>query len=202
MPTTWEIFAPTRARVGRRECRQFSLMGENFPADGFGELPHSSASAPGNGNGSPRRSTPAIEPLSDAEREPILRHLLSAFERGELDAYEYTRRVQVVQTATSAIEMSAVLDPQGLQVTGDPKRAPLDPVDLARMSAASRGTSRARTSNRYVPLVVVVVAFVMLVVMGMWLVGHVRATSSTNGASAASYAPASVVPPSPLSPLR
>ena len=43
-------------------------------------------------------------------REPYLRRVLAEFEAGRLEAYDYTRRVLAINAASSAEEMSAIVE--------------------------------------------------------------------------------------------
>jgi hypothetical protein len=152
-----------------------------------------------NGTGHHRPSSEPVA-LTDAEREPYLRGLVSALESGELDAYEYTIRLQAIERAESVDEIVSVLN-RGSDATGSHDPAtPLDPVDLALMSSARAGSSRAVA--RHVAMVIVAVVFIVLSMLGIWLARHVQSGGPGTGAAAAIYTSGSGAPPSPLSPRR
>jgi hypothetical protein len=109
-------------------------------------------------------------------REPFLRQVLAAFEAGELEAYDYARRVFAINAATSTAQMQAVVDQRSdVAAIGDGPAGPpgLDAVDLARLQAAQRTENR-RPTARYLTLAVVFVLFAVLIGIGMWLATHVH----------------------------
>jgi len=164
--------------------------------------------AKGHDGNAPGGTTPA--PLRDAEREPYLKAVLEAFEGGSLDAYEYTRRVRAIERASSPEELARAIerpDPGG-EAAASASRPSYDAVDLARMMASPTGVRPARKSSRYTALIMVVLAFIVLLGIGIWLATRVHATSSgPSGAAVApvpmvAYASAPFGPPSPLSSRR
>jgi hypothetical protein len=109
-------------------------------------------------------------PSLDEGREQYEELLLRRFESGALEAYEYTRRVGALGTATSASAMAEIVD---APATPEAKPA-LDPVDLALLARApARPTGDRR--KPFVWLAVVGVFFFVLLLIGMWLVAHTRA---------------------------
>ncbi len=136
--------------------------------------------------GSPgERPLPSDESDADlALREPYLRRVMEEFEAGRLEPYEYARRVLAINAATSAEEMSAIVErlPDGAPsaVPGEAEpvvRRQLDAVDLALLRAPHVSKTQAQTT-RYVALAVVFVLFAVLIVVGIWLATHVHAATS------------------------
>jgi len=120
-------------------------------------------------------------------REPFLRRVLAEFEAGQLEAYDYTRRVLAINAATSTAEMQAIVDelangPAGEAGSVGPRA--LDAVDLARLHSAQRAESGSPTT-RYVTLAVVFVLFAVLIGIGMWLATHVHGAALSSGATGA-----------------
>ncbi len=131
---------------------------------------------------------PARRPEGDPgfeKREPYLRRVLADFEAGQLEPYEYTRRVLAINAAGSTEEMNAVVNTPPLGSSGsdgydlgsDAGPPPgLDPVDLARLRATRLAESR-DPNRRYITLAVVFVLFAVLIGMGMWLATHVHGSA-------------------------
>lgn len=111
-----------------------------------------------------------------ALREPYLRRVLADFEAGRLEAYDYTRRVLAINAATSALQMTAIVEqlPDGTSASaGSALPRGLDAVDLALLGSSRFSGSRAPTT-RYVALAIVFLLFAVLIGMGMWLASHVH----------------------------
>jgi len=109
-------------------------------------------------------------------REPFLRRVLDEFESGQLEPYEYTRRVLAINAAATRHEMAAIVEqpPDGPSPDGGPgARSGLDPVDLALLASARSPATHSPTT-RYVTLTVVFVIFAVLIGVGMWLATHVH----------------------------
>jgi hypothetical protein len=109
-------------------------------------------------------------------REPYLRRVLTDFEAGHLEPYEYTRRVLAINAAGSTDEMSAIVNglPDGSGAGSDAASSRgLDAVDLARLRATRLSESR-NPNARYITLAVVFVLFAVLIGIGMWLATHVH----------------------------
>jgi hypothetical protein len=112
-------------------------------------------------------------------REPYLRRVLAEFEAGRLEAYDYTRRVLAINTASTAEEMSAIIGwlPDGSSGAGGAAaRRGLDAVDLALLRSSRSSTPRGPTT-RYVALAIVFLLFAVLIGVGMWLSTHVHPAS-------------------------
>jgi len=120
-------------------------------------------------------------------REPYLERVLADFEAGQLEAYEYTRRVLAINAAGSTEEMSAIVNAPPVGTDGsdgsdgshaaDGTLSPgLDPVDLARLRATRLAESRSPNA-RYVTLAVVFVLFAVLIGIGMWLATHIHGSA-------------------------
>ena len=108
-------------------------------------------------------------------REKFLTQLLQRFESGALDAYEYSQRVRAIELATSAVQMAdIVLAPAGKEPT-------LDAVDMMRMAQASSTMKGKDPRVRYIWLVAMVVALVVLTVVGLWLADHAKAIHDNPG---------------------
>ena len=103
-----------------------------------------------------RPDAQAVDPGLEM-REPYLRRVLADFEAGQLEPYEYTRRVLAINAATSTEEMSAIVNTPPVRTDGSEgsdgsDRLPpaadgtllpgLDPVDLARLRATRLAESR------------------------------------------------------------
>lgn len=115
-------------------------------------------------------------------REPYLQRVLADFEAGQLEAYEYTRRVLAINAAGSTEEMTAIVDAapvgsDGSDLGADASRSPgLDAVDLARLRATRLEESR-NPNARYITLAVVFVLFAVLIGIGMWLATRVHGSA-------------------------
>jgi len=116
------------------------------------------------------------------EREPYLRRVLGAFERGELEPYEYTRRVMAINAAASTEQMARIVEQvaDGSAARGSSPDARLDAVDLALLGSP-RISGQRNPSARYVTLAVVFVMFAVLIGLGMWLDMHVHGGSAPSG---------------------
>ncbi len=132
----------------------------------------------------PFRAQPAPPGQVDqglALREPYLRRVLADFEAGRLEAYDYTRRVLAINAATSAPEMTAIVEqlPDGTAVGGSGLPRGLDAVDLALLRSPRRSGS-SNPTTRYVALAIVFLLFAVLIGMGMWLASHVHNAALSN----------------------
>ncbi|MHB8593251.1 MAG: hypothetical protein ACYDB3_02805 [Acidimicrobiales bacterium] len=138
-------------------------------------------------------SVPGGESALDDVRETYLKLLLHRLEGGQLEAYEYTCRVQAVERATSADRMADIVD-------AVPSLEPLlDPVDLLRLARAAGPTPVRDRQRRYVALVLVAVFFIVVLALGMWLVTHVHQLHKSGSAGAADHSAQVSPSPPPLS---
>lgn len=120
----------------------------------------------------------------DSTREQYLALLLRRFEDSAFDAYEYARRVRAVEIAASASAMADIVE---APVTTEPVLDPVDMMLLARNSSSPQVRDRRKS---YVWLVVVGVFFVVLMVVGMWLVSHAKALQNSGNLGLGAPAPA------------
>jgi len=118
-------------------------------------------------------ATPRGAPL-DEVREQYLQLLLERFEKGELQAYEYTRRVRQVELAASIRQMVEIVE-----APSAPEPA-LDAVDMLQLARTSSPLTAQRKGVRLVWPIVIGVFFVILLAVGMWLVGHAKALHGTS----------------------
>jgi hypothetical protein len=119
-----------------------------------------------------------------ALREPYLRRVLADFEAGRLEAYDYTRRILAINAATSAPQMTAIVEqlPDGTAASaGSPLPRGLDAVDLALLRSPRRSGS-ANPTTRYLSLAIVFLLFAVLIGMGVWLASHVHNAALSNDA--------------------
>jgi hypothetical protein len=146
-------------------------------------------------------------------REPFLLQLLERFEGGELDAYEYGRRVNALERTTSTQEMTQIVEAPGALAVdaasgvrqGVPTRPALDPVDLARLAAPTTSAKARNPRARYVMLVIVVIAILVALVIGIWLARRVQVPSPSSLGPLPGFvhhASGSIPVPSPRSPRR
>lgn len=117
-----------------------------------------------------RAPAPGSEPDPARAREDHLRRLLTRVETGGLDAYEYARRVRALEEAPTAESMAEIVDAP----VADQRLDPVDLALLARCAAPEHAARRQRT----VWLAVVGIFFVVLMVLGLWLVSHTRSLGS------------------------
>jgi len=78
---------------------------------------------------------------------------------------------------------SAATPAEGAEPADAPSARGLDPVDLAMMLKTQKASGAGSGSKRYAALAMVVVAFIVLVAMGLWMAAHVHGgTTPANGA--------------------
>ena len=118
------------------------------------------------------------DPGLDRAREEHLRALLVRLESGELDAYEYARRVHVVEQADTEAAMAEVVS---VPRAAEPA---LDAVDLALLARRAAANPERDRRRRYVWLAAMAVFFVVLLAVGMWLVSHARAVQQSGNLGA------------------
>jgi len=111
------------------------------------------------------------------EREPYLRRVLEAFERGLIEPYEYTRRVLAINAATTPEQMAAVVDEPPPSDTGAGRSGTLDAVDLALLRSRP-AVDAPKPAVRYAALAFVFILFAVLLGLGVWLGTHVHAAGS------------------------
>ena len=135
----------------------------------------------------------------DGAREEFLGLLLQRFESGAFDAYEYNQRVRALERAATIEAMVDIVDAPVVT------ESPLDAVDMLLLANATPARARGERKKAYVWLVVVGIFFVVLLMIGMWLVAHARALQNSGNLgmapAAAVQAPPSA-PPSALSSRR
>ena len=126
----------------------------------------------------------------DAVRESQLRRLLEKLEGGAIDASEYAGRVRALELSEDPAAMAAVVDAPAHE------EPVLDAVDLVLLSRQAQGAAR-RSSPRVLLVAVMGIVFLVLLVLGLWLVAHARALHGS-GSVGAVFAASS--PPSTLRP--
>jgi hypothetical protein len=129
---------------------------------------------------------PGGTPSLDEAREHFLELLLGRFESGTLGAYDYAQRVRAVELASTVAAMADVVDAPTHPETS------LDPVDMLLMARATSGRGHRDRRKPYVWLAVVGAFFLVLLVIGMWLVAHARALHDSGNLGARSAPPAAV----------
>jgi hypothetical protein len=148
-----------------------------------------------------RASTPASAPApapGPAEtnghgleeiREQFLRVLLERFESGGLPAYDYTQRVQRVESAMSASEMVGIVE------APPPQEPALDVVDMLRLSRTPELKTPGGRRPRFWWMILLGFFFVVLMIVGLWLVAHARSLHNSGGSgnAGAITPPAAVV---------
>ena len=124
----------------------------------------------------------------DGTREQFLALLLRQFEGAAFDAYEYARRVRAIEMATSASAMADIVE---APVTSEPTLDPVDMMLLARNSSSPQVRDRRKS---YVWLAVIGAFFVVLMIVGMWLVSHAKALQNSGNLGLRGPAPALAAP--------
>ncbi len=133
-------------------------------------------------HGEPQDPSASGGPDQDlARREPFLRRVLTEFEAGQIEAYDYTTRVFAINAATSISEMQAIVNRPPEGSSGGTGTRAFDAVDLARLRSTSLSQPVGPTT-RYVTLAIVFVMFAVLIGLGMWLASHVHGAALSPGA--------------------
>lgn len=130
-------------------------------------------------------------------REECLRRLLERVESGRLPVPEYTERVRQLERATSVADMVEIAEDAAHPGPG------LDPVDMLLLARSTKaaGPPAGASRPRYFLIGVLLFFFVVLLVVGLWLVSHARALHNSGGvgvvpAAASSYDAGPASPPS------
>ena len=137
---------------------------------------------------SERAGAPPPSGLDEA-REHYLLLLLARFEAGELESAEYFRRVHQVQFANSVAAMAQVVD---APVATEPA---LDPVDLLLLSRPMPKKTPGGSRPRWWWMAVMAFFFLVLILVGLWLVAHIR--QLRNSGNLGTVAAVSAVAPAP-----
>lgn len=134
---------------------------------------------------------------ADELREHFLLRLLDRFEGGGLSAYEYASRVRRLEGAIDATEMANIAD---APPSGEPA---LDVVDMLRLSRPLPVDKPGGRRPRFWWMAVMAFFFVVLLLVGLWLVAHARSLHDSGNLGSAPVAAVSAAqaPLSPVSPL-
>jgi hypothetical protein len=118
----------------------------------------------------------------DGAREQFLGLLLRRFESGAFDAYEYSQRVRALELAATVEAMADIVEAPVVTESS------LDAVDMLLLANATPARARGERKKPYVWLVVVGIFFVVLLMVGMWLVSHAKALQNSGNLGMSSLA--------------
>lgn len=124
-----------------------------------------------------RAPSPAAVPVpvpsgaagTEEAREHYLQRLLDRLEGGEIEPYEYTRRVQRLEGAAGVSDMAEIVE------APVSKEQALDAVDMLLLSQRTQPRVPGGQRPKFFWMALMAVFFVVLMALGLWLMSHAKA---------------------------